>query len=98
MQLALDAQKLLLLALKHLLHRDSGPLGDDLGDILRGNSLGDNRILDLCLFLGQLVNLLLSLGDLTVTELGDLTVVPRPFGCLRLDPVILDLLTGLLKA
>ena len=97
-QFALDAQKLLLLALKHLLYRDSGPLGDNLCDILWGNRLGDNRILDLGLFPGQLVNLLLNLGDLAVTELGYLAVVPRPFGCLGLDLVILDLLTRFLKA
>ena len=97
MQFALDAQKLFLLALKHLLYRDSGPLGDNLCDILWGNRFGDNRILDLSLFPGQLVNLL-NLGDLAVTELGYLAVVPRPFGCLGLDLVILDLLTGLLKA
>ena len=95
--LGLDAQELFLLAFKHFLYWDSGPLGDNLRNVLGRDSLGDDRVFYCGLAGRKLVNCLLGLCHLAVTQLGDLPVIPGPFGSRSLDLVVLHLLAGLLE-
>jgi hypothetical protein len=70
-QLVLHVEELGLLALEHLRDRDAGPLRDDLGDLLGGHLLGEQRALLLdrleLLLLGR--ELLLDLHELAVADL-----------------------------
>ena len=56
------------------------------------------RILDTCLPGRQFIYLLLGLGHLAVSDLGDLAIVARPLGILGLYPVVLNLLPCLLQS
>ena len=48
-QPVLDVEQLLDLALEHPGHRDAGPLGDDLGDVLRVDLLLEHALVALCM-------------------------------------------------
>ena len=93
----LDTEQLLLLALEHLCHRDTRPLGHDFGDVLRGDRLGNDRILDGCLPCRKLVDSLLSLGQTPVSYFRNLAVVAGPLRSRSLNLVILHLLAGFLE-
>ena len=84
---ALHRQQLGLLALQHLRHRDAGPLGDDLRDLLGGDLLGQQRAL--ALERGQLLLLggevLLELHQLAVADLSGPLEVRLALGALELD-------------
>ena len=97
MQLGLHPQKLLSLAFKHPFHRNTRPLCHNFSNILRRNSFGNDRVLDRCLLCRQFVNLLFGICHLSVTDLGHLSIVACPLGILGLYPVVLNLLTRLLK-
>ena len=92
MQFILHTQKLLSLAFQHPLHRDAGPLGNNLGNVFRSNRLRDNRILYRCLTLSQFIDPLLSLGHLTVSDFRYPAIVACTLGIMSLDLIVLDLL------
>ena len=97
MQFRLHPEELLLLALKHPFHGNAGPLGDDFRDILGRHGLRHDRVLDCSLPGRQLINLFLRRGDLAVAQFGHFAVIARPFGRLRLNLIVVDLLTGRLQ-
>ena len=65
-QQLLHVQKLLGLALHHLARRDAGPGGHDLRDHVRGDLLGEHRLLGLAGARLRVRELLLQLGDAAV--------------------------------
>ena len=90
-------QELARLALKHPAHRDSGPAGYNLRNVLRGNGFSDYRVLDLRLLFEQLVHSLLKLADTAVAQLGHLSIVSLTLCHFGLLATFLDLLAAALK-
>ena len=93
-QLVLEVQQPLALALQHARHRNAGPLRDHLGNLLAVHLLVDHRVvglhlLEACL---ELLDLLLGLLDAAVAQLGHLAVVARTLGLLGLELVAFDIL------
>ena len=87
-QALLHVDQLLDLALHQARDRDAGPLGDDLGDVLLGDLLGQHRAAarecssrEAGLLLGERR---LELGDLAVLELGGALEVGVALGALEL--------------
>ena len=87
-------QELILLALEHLAHGDTGPASHNLRDVFRGHGLGHERILHGRLAQEQFVDLLLRLSDLAVAQLGHLSVVAFALGDLGLMAEVFELLAG----
>ena len=84
-------------ALQHPPDRNACPFCNDFSYILRCHCLSDDRILYFSLTGSKLVYLLLSFRHLTVTYLGNLSVISSPFCIVSLYPVVLHLLTLDLK-
>ncbi len=85
-QALLHLDQLLDLALHQLRHRDAGPAGDDLGDVLLGDLLGQQRAGLVELVAAPLLfgDDLLELGDLGVLELRRALEVALTLGLLEL--------------
>ena len=92
----LHVQQLLALALQHLRHRDAGPLGDHLGDLLLGHAVAQELHV-LRLGLRGLVQALLQLRDAPVGELAHLRQVPGAARRVHLHPSALELLLDVLR-
>ena len=90
----LEAQQLLLLALHQPGHGNARPLGDDLGDLLLGDLLLQQRA-PLAALLLQRGEFALELRQAAVAELGELVEVVGALGALHLELHLLDLLAHL---
>ena len=97
MKFRLHPQQLGPLAFKHPLHRNACPLGYNLRNILRSNSLGNDRIRDCSLAGSKIIDLLLHLRHLAVTDLGHLAIISGPLGIMGLNLIIFNLLAGSLQ-
>ena len=93
MKFRLHPQQLGPLTFKHPLHRNACPLGYNLRNILRSNRLSNDRIHDCCLTGSKIINLLLHLSHLSITDFRHLAVITGPLGIMRLNLIILNLLT-----
>ena len=91
-QLAFHSQELFLFALKHPVHGDACPAGNNLGNILGGHGLGDDGVLDGGHLLAQLFKALLGAGKFAVAKLGHLAVVAGALGYGRVALVVVYLL------
>ena len=97
MKLILHAEQLLPFALEHPAHRYACPFRNYLRDVLRSHRLGNDRILDGSLTGCQLIDLLLRLGHLSITDLRHLSIVSGSLRVMSLNLVILHLLSLRLK-
>ena len=97
MQHLVQVQQLLPLALHQLRHRDAGPAGHDLGDLLVGDPVAQQLVLprrDRLPLAG--LQLLLQLGQLAVFQLGGPVQVVLALGLFDVGVHLLDLLAQLL--
>ena len=94
MQVLLHPQELGDLALEELRDRDTGPLGDDIGDVLWRHLLGEHLLvlLQVCEPLLSARDLLFDTGDGAVLELGRLRIVRGALGALDVGADCLELL------
>src|SRR5438094_789686 len=93
-QVLLHPQELGDLALEELRDRDTGPLGDDIGDVLWRHLLGEHLLvlLQVCEPLLSARDLLFDAGDGAVLELGRLRIVRGALGALDVGADGLELL------
>ncbi len=96
-EFALHPQKFFLLAFQHSIDRNAGPTGHNLGDVLWGDRLGDDRILDGCLLGAEFLHLLLGFGHLAIADLRHLAIVTGPLGYSRVALVVLDVLAEVVE-
>ena len=90
-------QQLVALALKHFGHRNTGPLGDDLGDFLVGHLVAQQLVLRLGVLLGHLLAAF-QVRDHAILQLGhavQVTLAPRLF---QLGLGLLDFFLDLRRA
>ena len=97
MEFRLHSEKLLPLAFEHSADWDACPFCHDFRNVFRSHGLGYDRIFDLGLTCGQVVDAGLCLSHPSVSDLCYLSVVSRPFCVMSLDLVILDQLPLLLE-
>ena len=97
MKLCLHTKKLLPFALEHPAYRYAGPFSHDLRNILRSDCLRDDWVLYRSLAGGKLIDLLLRLGHLAITDLRNLSIIAGPFGIMSLDLIIFHHLSLPLK-
>ena len=75
MEFVFHSKQLGLFAFEHPVYRDAGPAGDDLGDVVRGHGLTQDRVFYGRSLSRELLYVLLNLRHLTVAYLGHASVV-----------------------
>ena len=97
MERLFHAHQLVALAFQHLGHRNAGPFGDNLGNLLVRYPVPEQLHLHHLGLAGH-IQLAFQLGDLAILELGHLAQITRAAGVFQINPGLLQPALDLLGA